>query len=473
MNIDWKKIKNIHFVGIKGVAMTALAVWAKEAGYAVSGSDVADVFPTDEILAKARIAVHQGFDPAFIQKKRPDLVIYTGAHEGQENSEVAVAQSLGIPIFSHGRALGEVMKGKRQIAIAGSHGKTTTTAMIATILVTSGLDPSYAVGCGEIFGLGLPGRFGNGDWFVAEADEYVTDPHHDTTPRFLWQKPEILVVTNIDFDHPDAYKSLEDVQIAFVQLSQQQEGIRTTVVNSDDGASRLLLQNRMNENITYGFSPQAGFYISHVGFGEKRTFFTLYEKGMLVGEFSLKVPGRHNAANAAAAAAAARSVGVSWDAIRAGLLAFGGTKRRFEEIGHAQGIIVYDDYAHHPREIQATLAAARAWYPKKRIISVFQPHTYSRTKALLSDFATSFIGSDIVVISDIYASAREKDTLGITSIDLVRHIETRQGNVLYQKSYAAVSAFLEKEAKKGDVILFMGAGDISGWSKQMIRDWLH
>lgn len=473
MIIDWKKIKHIHFVGIKGVAMTALAVWAKGAGFSVTGSDVTDIFPTDEVLAKAHIVVHDGFDSDYIQKKKPDLVIYTGAHEGRENVEVAAAEAADIPAFAHGRALGEIMKNKRQIAVAGSHGKTTTTAMIACILASAGQDPSYAVGCGEIFGLGPPGRFGRSDWFVAEADEYVTDPHHDMTPRFLWQKPEILVVTNIDFDHPDVYASLEDVQKAFFQLSQLQQGIRITVVNSDDAPSRLLMQNNRNEIMTYGFSPKAGYFISHVGFGEKRTFFTLYEKGMLIGDFSLKVPGRHNAANAAAAAAATRSIGLSWDAIRKGLLAFGGTRRRFEEIGKAQGIVVYDDYAHHPREIQATLAAARAWYPKKRIISIFQPHTYSRTKALLTDFTGSFRSSDVVVISDIYASAREKDTLGITSRDLVRSLETRQGNVQYQKNYKAVSAFLKKEALSGDVILFMGAGDISGWGKQFVSDWLH
>ncbi|MBI5449458.1 UDP-N-acetylmuramate--L-alanine ligase [Candidatus Gottesmanbacteria bacterium] len=470
MNIDWEEIHSIHFVGLKGVAMTALAVWAKEAGFRVSGSDVDDIFPTDEILADANIRAHVGFDSQTLKKKRPDLVIYTGAHGGQDNDEVREAKSLGIRIMSHGQALGEVMRRKRQISVAGSHGKTTTTAMIATILCSAGKDPSYAIGCGKIFGLGLPGRSGYGDWFLAEADEYVTDPHHDMTPRFLWQNPEILVVTNIDFDHPDAYSSLGEIQQAFVKLASQQQGRRVTIVNADDEASAVLLGDGLNDITTYGLSPRAGLRVLHVGFGERRTFFTLSENGVPVGEFTIKVPGLHNVVNAAAAAAAARSVGVRWDDIKAGLLLFGGTKRRFEEIGKIHGCTVYDDYAHHPKEIQATLAAARAWYPKQRIITVFQPHTYSRTKALLAYFGVSFDKSDIVVIADIYASAREHDTLGITSGDLASEIRKRQVNVHQLHSYDSVSAFLLREGRDGDIMIFMGAGDIAGWGQQFVSE---
>jgi len=176
--------------------------------------------------------------------RHPDFVIFTGAHEGQENVEVKEAVARGIQVLPHGRALGEVMRGKRQISVAGSHGKTTTTAMIAAILKKAGIDPSYAAGCGEISGLGLPGHYGSGDWFVAEADEYVTDPHHDLTPRFLWQVPEIYVVTNIDFDHPDVYGSLEDVQEAFLKLQIQQKGLGVTIVNADDPASKELAKSK-------------------------------------------------------------------------------------------------------------------------------------------------------------------------------------------------------------------------------------
>ena len=469
MPIDWKTIRRIHFVGIKGVAMAALAVWAGEAGYRVSGSDVAEEFPSDEVLAKAKIKVLPGFDASHIKKTNPDLVIFTGAHEGRENVEVEEAVLRGIPILPHGRALGDVMGSKRQISVAGSHGKTTTTAMIATILAHAGFDPSYAAGCGEIFGLGPPGHKGNGDWFVAEADEYVTDPHHDPTPRFLWQTPEVVVVTNIDFDHPDVYANLEEVQQAFIKLSRRERGLRTTIINADDPASKVL--HAVPEDIIlYGFTTAADIRITHVGFGNERTFFTLADRGTIVGEFALKVPGRHNAANAAAAAAACRTVGVSWEGIREGLLTFGGTKRRFEKIGLARGTRIYDDYAHHPKEIQATLAGARAWYPKARIIAVFQPHTYSRTYALFGDFVKSFHDADIVAIADIYASAREHETLGVSSHMLAREIEKHQPHVVYTKDYETTAMYLRQHIREGDVILFMGAGDIYTWSKRFLQD---
>ncbi len=469
MSIDWKHIHRIHFVGIKGIAMAALAVWAKEAGYSVSGSDVPEEFPSDDVLKKANISILEGFTASHITKTKPDIVIFTGAHEGKENIEVKEAAVQGIPILPHGKALGEIMAGKRQISVAGSHGKTTTTAMIATILATVGHDPSYAAGCGEIFGLGLPGHNGSGEWFVAEADEYVTDPHHDPTPRFLWQKPEVLVVTNIDFDHPDVYKTLQSVKEAFVSFQMKLQGLGISIINADDPASAVL-DTAKAEAITYGFSSHADVRITHVGFGEERTFFSLSDRGTAIGEFSLKVPGKHNAANATAAAVACRSIGVSWEDIRQGLLAFGGTKRRFEKVGNVGNIRIYDDYAHHPKEIAATLAAARAWYPKQRIIAVFQPHTYSRTKALFHEFAKSFRDADIVAIADIYGSAREHETLGISAAMLVAEIATHQQHVFYTKGYADMERYMSKTMEEDDVIIFMGAGDIYGWSRKLIQN---
>ncbi|MCX6792289.1 MAG: UDP-N-acetylmuramate--L-alanine ligase, partial [Candidatus Gottesmanbacteria bacterium] len=424
MNIDFKKIKRVHFVGIKGVAMAALAVWAKEAGYRVTGSDTSEEFPTDEVFGLAKISV-LGFDSKNITNIHPDLVIYTGAHGGRDNDEVVEATALGMPTLPHGKALGLVMDGKKQVSVAGSHGKTTTTAMIATILTVAGLDPSYAIGCGEIRGLGLPGHKGKKDIFVAEADEYVTDPNHDTTPRFLWQHPDILVVTNVDFDHPDVYDSLADVQDAFIKLQRQSKLI---IVNADDPASKVLMNKTV---ISYGFSPKAEFRVTNVRFGEERTFFALDQNGMKLLEFTLKVPGKHNALNAAAAAIACKNLGVSWERIKEGLAKFGGTKRRFERIGVIGGTTVIDDYAHHPKEIMATLAAAREWYPHKRIITVFQPHTYSRTKALMSEFSHAFTNAHRVILTDIYSSARETDTLGISGKTLVEETAKHHIDVLY------------------------------------------
>lgn len=462
-------MKRIHFVGIKGVAMTALAVWYKEAGYVVTGSDVTEEFPTDEILAKAKIRVLPDFTARNLSGKiKPDLVIYTGAHGGRDNEEVVQAEALGIPTLPQGKALGQVMADKKQVSIAGSHGKTTTTAMIATILSCAGYDPSWAVGCGEIRGLGLPGHFGKGDIFVAEADEYITDPNHDMTPRFLWQHPDILVVTNVDFDHPDAYESLARVQDAFVSLQKQQKGMKLAIVNADDSASSVLINGN---TVTYGLSAKAEYKVMHVRFGDERTFFSLIQNGMPIADFTLKVPGKHNALNAAAAAIACKQIGLSWDQISRGLLAFGGTKRRFELIGQIGDIKVIDDYAHHPQEIMATLAAAREWYPTRRIIAVFQPHTYSRTKALLPEFARAFGNAHEVILTDIYASAREHETLGISGKTLVQEVTKHNPHVHFAPDYDAVHKILTNMMKPTDVVIFMGAGNIYTWGRKLISKY--
>jgi UDP-N-acetylmuramate--alanine ligase len=434
-------MKRIHFVGIKGVAMTALAVWYKEAGFAVSGSDIDEEFPSDEVLSKAGISV-SGFSSKNITNINPGLVIFTGAHGGRENEEVVEAMAIGIPTLPHGKALGRIMEGKKQISVAGSHGKTTTSAMIATILFHAGINPSWAIGCGEIRGLGLPGHYGKGNIFVAEADEYVTDPGHDLTPRFMWQHPDILVITNIDYDHPDVYASLADVHAAFEKFQRQS---KVTITGND-------------------------YEVTHVRFGRDRTFFSLSQNGIFLYDFTLKVPGRHNAQNAGAAAIAAKELGLSWGQIADGLLVFGGTKRRFDLVGEEGGVKVFDDYAHHPNEIKATLAAARDWYPNQRILAVFQPHTYSRTKALLSEFSRAFGNASEVILTDIYASAREHDTLGISGKTLVEETAKQKNNVYFAPDYKAVKKMLTSHKRPGDVIIFMGAGSIYTWSKKLLNN---
>lgn len=424
--------KRIYFVGIKGVAMASLAIWAKEAGKIVTGSDVREEFPTDEELAKAGIAVHEGFDDSHLATFKPDVVIYTGAHGGRDNPQVVYVKEHTIPSFPHGQALGIAMAGKRQISVAGSHGKTTTSAMIATILTQAGLDPSYAIGCGSIRGLGAAGHAGKGDWFVAEADEYVTDPGHDPTPRFLWQKPEVLVVTNIDYDHPDVYPDLAAIQQAFVALQIRQTGAKLTVINADDPASSVLASG---ENVvTFGFSKKFS-------------------------ELKLQVPGAHNMLNAAAAVAACDGIGIDWEIIKQGLERFGGTKRRFEKLGEVHGALFYDDYAHHPKEIEATIAAVRAWYPDRRVIVVFQPHTLSRTIALKDEFIRALSLADVSLVTNIYASAREtqKDE-GLA----------KQLAHLYTPTRKDVSEWLQKELRENDVVVFMGAGDIYQWARSIV-----
>ena len=415
------KAKNIHFVGIKGIAMASLAVWAKEAGKIVTGTDVGEQFPSDEVLTTAGISFDVGFDPKHIDQYKPDLVVYTGAHGGRDNEEVQHAAKKGIALLPHGKALGLAMEGHRQITVAGSHGKTTVTAMIAMILAKAGLDPSYAIGSGMISGLGLPGHFGRGEWFVAEGDEYVTDPGHDQTPRFLWQKPEILVITNIDLDHPDVYPDLDSIAAAFDRLASQSKTVITTRDLSLDTDTVKLL-----------------------------------------------VPGVHNQLNARLAIAAAKRSGVSDGQARAALEGFGGAKRRFEKIGEKDGILFYDDYAHHPAEIAATLAAARGVFPKNRIIAIFQPHTYSRTKALMDEFAHSFGDGDVIILTDIYASAREHDTMGITGETLAHETKKYHENVQFAATKHDVKTYLFSILTSGDIVFFMGAGDIGQWEKEVI-----
>ena len=464
--MEIQDIHTVHFVGIAGVAMTALSVYAKERGMKVTGSDVQGIFPTRHSLQLAGITVTDGFSSDHITKNI-DLVIFTGAHNGKENIEVKTAIDLNIAVMSHGEALGFFMNGHEQISVAGSHGKTTTSAMIATIFSASGRNPSYAIGCGDIQGLGPSGHAGTGNMFIVEADEYITDPHHDPKPRFLWQHPDILVVTNIDYDHPDAYNSLAEVQAAFVTLVSQQEGRKITILNADDPESSVL--TKAPNVLLYGFSPRANAHITHVGFGEEQTFFTLSMDGTDVGEFILHVPGRHNVLNATAAALCALSYGLSWEEIKKGLAAFYGTKRRFEKIGEANNIVVYDDYAHHPKEITASLEAARAWFPNRTIVTIFQPHTYSRTKALFDDFAKSFASSDVVLLTDIFGSARETDTLGMTTEKLVEQTAMYQKNVHYTKDKAGTLAYIEKNVLPGAVIIVMGAGDIYEWGPDIVK----
>lgn len=454
-----------HLVGIKGVAMAALATYLHDRGVMVTGSDIADDFPTKDELVKSGISIFSGFDGSRMQgNTKPDVVYYTGAHNGRDNVEVKAAVVEGIPAFPHGQGLGDIMKDSRQIVVSGSHGKTTTSAMIAVLLSQAKFDPSYAIGCGSIPGLGAAGAYGKSDWFVAEGDEYVTDPGHDQTPRFMWLSPEILVVTNIDYDHPDAYPSLDAVKAAFTALQKKSASV---VFNADDPNCAVLAKR--DTDMTYGFSPAADYRITNVGTGNERMFFTLEERGVSLGEFSIKVPGRHNVANAVAAMIAAHTAGIGWDVLREGIRSFRGTKRRFEKLGEHKGTVFYDDYAHHPAEIAATLKAARSWYPDKRIIAVFQPHTYSRTKSLLSEFGSAFSNADVVITTQIYASAREHDTLGIDGMTLVRELATHHTDVRYAQDKHDVSVVLDGLSGDNDVVIFMGAGDIYNWEDDILR----
>ncbi|OGG08544.1 UDP-N-acetylmuramate--L-alanine ligase [Candidatus Gottesmanbacteria bacterium RBG_16_43_7] len=459
-------------MGIKGVAMTALAVICAERGYQITGSDVNEVFQTDEILAKIRLQPLLGFSADNIIQHRPDAVIFTGAHGGSANIEVKTAQSLGIPVYSQAEALGMFMSGYRQLSVCGCHGKTTTTAMLAVILTTTGVPVSYSIGCGMVCGLGVPGHATNKNnlkqWFIAEADEYVTDvAAADHTPRFMWQKPEILLVTNVDWDHPDVYKNLTSVKSVFQRFAETVPIAGKIIINADDPNSDLL--KKYHHRISVGLHKSADFQIRAIIYTTGLTRFNLITPQDQIISLALHVPGRHNVQNAAMAAVAANLAGVDWSDIKRGLLLFCGTKRRFEFLRQVRGIDFYDDYAHHPAEIKATISGIRLWYPKRRIITVFQPHTYSRTISLLGDFAQAFGQVTVPVIMEIYASARESDQHTISSKILTDQLLRYNKYACFAASDQAVVRILRQNTRKGDLVIFMGAGDIFRRGQEIIN----
>jgi len=459
--MDLKKIKSIHFVGIKGVAMAALAIVAKEMGKKVTGTDVEEEFPTDRVLRRFSISYSNGFNVSHITAEL-DLVIYTGAHLGSGNLEVAEAQKRNIPILSHGQALGLFMRGKKGISVAGSHGKTTTSAMIAHVLAKAHLDPSFAIGCGEILSLNTPAHAGKGEYFVAEADEYVTDPQNDPTPRFMWQKPKVLAITNIDFDHPDVYKNIAAVQKAFIAFTNSLSKDSLVIINSDDPHTQEILANIKQKLITFGRSPKADFVAENMEFMGIKTKFGIRHNDSYT-PVTLSVPGAHNVHNATAAFAALRQTDLAAQEISKHLESFVGTKRRFELVSEKNGKLLIDDYAHHPAEIRATLAATKTSYPQKRIIAIFQPHTYSRTAALLTEFSQSFEHADLIVLTEIYASAREKGDSKVSGETLYKETKRYQTEVHFAPKKEDVLEYLRTQTRENDLILTMGAGNIFSW----------
>ncbi len=457
-----------HFVGIKGVAMTSLAIIAQEMGIQVTGSDTTEVFPTDAILKRFGITYMHGFSPKHIPHNC-DVLVYTGAHEGQQNREVIAAKKKGIATLPHARALADVMREKKTISIAGSHGKTTTSALISSMFTTAGTNPSYATGCAEILHLGRPAKFGTGEWFIAEADEYVTDPTSDQTPRFLWQYPEILTVTNIDFDHPDVYKSLGDVIMAFKRFAQNVNNSGAIILNYDDDSSMNIASTVKRKLYTFGQHQKADFHISKITFTKYTTFFNLRFRNDWNHTFGLNIPGEHNVYNASAAIATSFLAKIPLKAITKALGAFRGTKRRFELIREINGKQLFDDYAHHPAEIRATLKAAKNRYPHNRIIVIFQPHTYSRTESLLQDFGKAFSFADKIVLMPIYASAREKTRNSSLDLRLIESIRSNKPEAVRMASKSHMLQYIKSFSKPGDLIITMGAGSIFSWLEEILE----
>ncbi len=411
--------------------MAPLALIAKEAGFTVTGSDIEKEFITDVALGKAGIKPNVGFSPEHIAD--PDLVITTGAHGGFDNDEVLGAKAKNIPVMTQGEAVGVFMKGEifgknlKGISVTGTHGKTTTTAMLATILAENSLDPSYIIGTGDVGSLPAPGHFGQGNYFVAEADEYMTEPKYDKTIKFLWQHPEFAIITNIEYDHPDVYESIEDVREAFSAFAKQVSPKGALIVCGDDREVQKIIKDSGQRIITYGFTPTNDYIIQRVTISGDQTFFWIESRGTSLGEFMLRVPGEHNALNAVAAIIVSLELGLSIE------------------------------------KIKKTLTTLRKQYPNKKILCIFQPHTYSRTKMLFDEFSRAFENIDelFVIITDIYASLRELPDDSVSGKKLVDAITTLQRDVHYVPTLPDVVQYINEKKLRSDTILVtMGAGDV-------------
>lgn len=439
-------VHHVHLVGIGGIGMSGIARVLLEEGYRVSGSDLR-VSPLTEALVGLGGTVYEGHAAKNIAGA--DLVVFSSAVP-PHNPEVVAAQESGIPVVSRAQILGELMKGRYGVAVAGTHGKTTTSAMIALILMRAGLDPTIVVG-GVIPELGSNAKAGKGKYIVLEADEYQR--------TFLGLSPSVTVVTNIEMDHPDYFRDLEDICQAYLEFVRLVPPEGEIFLCSDDPmAQRLQEEPLLAEITTYGLGPRARWRAADLAANAAGgSDFRVLASSRPRGEFSLRIPGRHNVRNGLAALAVADYLGI--DLMEAGktLAQFRGVERRFEVKGEASEVIVIDDYAHHPSEIKATLAAARERYPERRVWAVFQPHTYSRTKALLSDFAASFGDADQVVVTDIYP-ARESDDLGVNSQKLLAAMN-HQG-VHYIGALSDVVVMLCQQLRGGDLLITLGAGDI-------------
>jgi len=439
-------VHHVHFVGIGGIGMSGIARVLLEEGYRVSGSDLR-VSPLTEALVGLGGTVYEGHAAKNIAGA--DLVVVSSAVP-PHNPEVLAGQESGIPVVGRAQILGQLMEGRYGVAVAGTHGKTTTSAMIALILEGAGLDPTIIVG-GVVPELGSNAKAGKGRYLVLEADEYQR--------TFLGLSPSVALVTNIEMDHPDYFRDLEDIYQAYLEFVElvPQEG-EIFLCGDDPMAQRLEKEPHLAEITTYGLDPRARWRAADLAANAAGgSDFRVLASGRPQGGFSLRIPGRHNVKNGLAALAVSNYLGI--DLIEAGktLAQFRGVKRRFEVKGEAAGVMVIDDYAHHPSEIKVTLAAARERYPERRIWAVFQPHTYSRTKALWSDFAASFGHADQVVVTDIYP-ARESDDLGVNSQELVAAMNHPGAH--YVGALSDVVVMLSQQLKGGDLLITLGAGDI-------------
>ena len=447
------KAQRIHFIGIGGIGMSGIAEVVHNLGNTVSGSDLRRTPVTDR-LASLGSTIFEGHAAANVIGA--DVVV-TSSAVNERNPEVIEARRRKIPVIQRAEMLAELMRLKYGIAIAGMHGKTTTTSMIATVLAAGGLDPTVVVG-GRVATMGSNARLGKSQYLVAEADE--------SDRSFLKLSPILAVITNLDREHMDCYRDMADVENAFVEFMDRVPFYGACVACCDNAMLAGILPRVRRKVFTYGASSRADFVLRMLpASGEARSRFEVAADGEVLGPFELHVPGRHNVLNATAAVAIAVQLEIEPEAIAEGLHNFRGVDRRFEVKGCVRGVTVVDDYGHHPTEIRATLRAARdCGY--RRVHVIFQPHRYTRTRDLLSEFAASFRDATTVEILDIYA-ASEEPIEGISSEVLVRAVGL--DGVEFAASTEEAIARIVKRAEDGDVILTQGAGSISQIAPQVLE----
>ena len=439
---------HVHFMGIGGISMSGLAEILLNEGFTISGSDANASNLTKQLEAKG---VHVFYSQIASNISNDiDLVVYTAAIR-EDNEEWQAAKAANIPMLTRAELLGQIMDNyEKSIAVSGTHGKTTTTSMISQVLLECNTDPTITVG-GILSAIGGNLRVGGSDVFISEACEY--------TNSFLNFRPKYSIILNVEAEHLDFFKDLEDVRNSFCKFAANTHKDGVTIINGEIEDYERLVEGLPHTILTYGMDSRFDFYAENITFDEHACgMFTAMKNGKELAQVHLNVPGMHNVSNALATLALADFMGLPMDGVLAGLRKFGGANRRFQYKGMMDGVTIIDDYAHHPTEIRATLTAAEN-YPHNRLVLVFQPHTYTRTQAFLHEFAEVLSMADIVVLAEIYA-AREKNTLGISSEDLLMLIKEKGTECYYFPTFEEIKFFLKEKCIHGDLLITMGAGNV-------------
>jgi len=442
-----QKVKNIHLIGIGGAGMSGIAEILLNLGFAVTGSDKRSTPVTDRLVSLGG-KLFIGHSPQNVATC--DVVVYSSAIK-EDNPEIKAARERKIPVIKRPEMLAELMRMKYGICIAGTHGKTTTTSMTGQVLTKGDIDPTIIVG-GKVTDFGGGAKIGQSHYLVLEADEY------DRT--FLKLTPVIAVVTNIDLEHLDCYQDMDDIKSAFIQFVNKVPFFGLVILCIDDIGVQGIIPAVERKIITYGISRQADIRAENITFEGMKTTFNVISYGKELGSLTLKIPGYHNVRNALAAVTVAIEMGVKFDVISAALSEFNTVERRFQILGEESGIMFIDDYAHHPTEIVASLEGIRAGFDK-RIIAVFQPHLYSRTRDFHVNFGRAFMDSDVLFVTDIYP-AREKPIAGVTG-ELISEAAHAAGhrNAVYIKDRKKLIEAVASTVNEGDIVMTFGAGDVN------------